>query len=277
MTEAQILWLYICISGKEQEEHLLEMRVDKMVSVDKNSLLQATEKNSALENQGKAVNLAKVGETWISSSGTISLHDSCSKQPVHNYFPVKRKHESELNESIFETKNALSRKRIAKSKYQNHYGPSVPMTKQEEAKWRLEARKKRNRDSAATSRKKVQSRIIELEYEVKDWKSKYDLLYQKMNDMEKIMRSSTHFMQPKASGHENNTNQFLPISYDKVKKSTILISPTDSPNFHPNQDVHIIPETFSLGLISARSSFTSPHGSDVVNDQHINEFVSRQA
>lgn len=40
----------------------------------------------------------------------------------------------------------------AKTKYQNRYVPDVPMTKEQEAEWRREARRKRNRESAAASR-----------------------------------------------------------------------------------------------------------------------------
>ena len=39
----------------------------------------------------------------------------------------------------------------ARRKYQNRYEPEVPMTKEELAEWRREARKKRNRESAAAS------------------------------------------------------------------------------------------------------------------------------
>lgn len=40
----------------------------------------------------------------------------------------------------------------AKTKYQNRYVPDVEMTKEKEAEWRREARRKRNRESAAASR-----------------------------------------------------------------------------------------------------------------------------
>jgi len=71
------------------------------------------------------------------------------------------------------------------TKYQNRYEPDVPMTKEQEAEWRKEARKQRNRESAAASRSKVRNRIIELESEVEGWKAKYVALMQRLDALEK--------------------------------------------------------------------------------------------
>jgi len=71
-----------------------------------------------------------------------------------------------------------------KTKYQNRYEPDVPMTKEEAAEWRREARRKRNRESAAASRNKVRSRIAELEGEVDQWKEKYYLLLARIEKLE---------------------------------------------------------------------------------------------
>ena len=74
----------------------------------------------------------------------------------------------------------------AKTKYQNRYDPEVPMTKEEAAEWRREARRKRNRESAAASRNKVRNRIAELEEEVEDWETKYNDLFQRIGALEYI-------------------------------------------------------------------------------------------
>jgi hypothetical protein len=72
-----------------------------------------------------------------------------------------------------------------KTKYQNRYEPPTSMTKEQAAEWRREARRKRNRESAAASRNKVRSRITELEGEVDDWKNKYASLLQRIESLER--------------------------------------------------------------------------------------------
>ena len=58
-------------------------------------------------------------------------------------------------------------------KKQARYVPGVPMTKEQLREWRKEARRVRNRESAAASRKKTRSRIQELEGELSNLQSKY--------------------------------------------------------------------------------------------------------
>lgn len=61
----------------------------------------------------------------------------------------------------------------SKKKTQIRYDPDVPMDKDQLAAWRREARRVRNRESAAASRQRIRSRINELEDEVAEWKTKY--------------------------------------------------------------------------------------------------------
>lgn len=58
-------------------------------------------------------------------------------------------------------------------KKKSRYDPGVPMTRDELKEWRKEARRVRNRESAAASRKRNRERIDELESEVDVLKSKY--------------------------------------------------------------------------------------------------------
>eukprot|EP00551_Chaetoceros_affinis_P009452 CAMPEP_0203669652 /NCGR_PEP_ID=MMETSP0090-20130426/5955_1 /ASSEMBLY_ACC=CAM_ASM_001088 /TAXON_ID=426623 /ORGANISM="Chaetoceros affinis, Strain CCMP159" /LENGTH=264 /DNA_ID=CAMNT_0050534379 /DNA_START=261 /DNA_END=1052 /DNA_ORIENTATION=+ len=68
---------------------------------------------------------------------------------------------------------------------QKRYEPETPMTKEQTAAWRREARKVRNRQSAAKSREKIKSRINVLELEVKQWKTKYEQVFQRLQELEK--------------------------------------------------------------------------------------------
>lgn len=69
---------------------------------------------------------------------------------------------------------------------QKSYLPSSvkSMTKEEISAWRKEARRVRNRQSAAASREKVRSRITELEAEVDDWKFRYELVMSRIKFLE---------------------------------------------------------------------------------------------
>uniref|UniRef100_A0A7S2KJT3 BZIP domain-containing protein n=1 Tax=Leptocylindrus danicus TaxID=163516 RepID=A0A7S2KJT3_9STRA len=67
---------------------------------------------------------------------------------------------------------------------QMRYDPEVPMTKEEAAAWRREARRVRNRQSAAASRQKTRDRIDELEAEVQGWQKKMAALQAKVRAYE---------------------------------------------------------------------------------------------
>eukprot|EP00591_Stephanopyxis_turris_P004341 CAMPEP_0195520706 /NCGR_PEP_ID=MMETSP0794_2-20130614/17461_1 /TAXON_ID=515487 /ORGANISM="Stephanopyxis turris, Strain CCMP 815" /LENGTH=311 /DNA_ID=CAMNT_0040650123 /DNA_START=9 /DNA_END=941 /DNA_ORIENTATION=+ len=74
-------------------------------------------------------------------------------------------------------KTTSNRGKADKSSRLTRYEPDVPMTKEEAEAWRKEARRLRNRESAAASRQKVRGRITELESQMKHWKSKYESIY----------------------------------------------------------------------------------------------------
>lgn len=74
-------------------------------------------------------------------------------------------------------------------KTQIRYDPEVPMSKEQLAVWRREARRVRNRESAAASRQRIRSRITELEDEIEDWKSKYEQAQQRLAALEQVAAS----------------------------------------------------------------------------------------
>jgi len=76
-------------------------------------------------------------------------------------------------------------------KSQIRYDPEVPMSKDQLAAWRREARRVRNRESAAASRQRIRSRITELEEEVGDWKTKYNHAIQRLDALEKCVAVNT--------------------------------------------------------------------------------------
>lgn len=74
-----------------------------------------------------------------------------------------------------------------RKKAQIRYDPDVPMSKEQLASWRREARRVRNRESAAASRQRIRNRISELEDEVGQWKSKYAHAIQRLEALEEAI------------------------------------------------------------------------------------------
>jgi len=73
-----------------------------------------------------------------------------------------------------------------KKKTQIRYDPDVPMSKEQLAAWRREARRVRNRESAAASRQRIRSRITELETEVEGWKAKYQQAMERLEHLQSV-------------------------------------------------------------------------------------------
>jgi len=71
-----------------------------------------------------------------------------------------------------------------KQRFVPKYVPDVPMTKEQTAAWRREARRVRNRQSAAASRQKTRHRITELEEQCTFWETKYKDLVHKISKYE---------------------------------------------------------------------------------------------
>lgn len=76
-----------------------------------------------------------------------------------------------------------------KKKTQIRYDPDVPMSKEQLAAWRREARRVRNRESAAASRQRIRNRISELEDEVGEWKNKYAQAMQRLEALQQSVAS----------------------------------------------------------------------------------------
>lgn len=104
------------------------------------------------------------------------------------------------NDADAETDSSEPKKRKAddaphhnkgKKKTQVRYDPSIPMNKDQLAAWRREARRVRNRESAAASRQRIRSRINELEDELDDWKDKYEKAMEQLQSLEQSKQSES--------------------------------------------------------------------------------------
>jgi len=115
------------------------------------------------------------------------------------------------------------------------YDPEVPMSKEETAAWRKEQRRKRNRESAASSRQKQRDRITELETEVDDWKNKFEEALARLKRLEEedaaVVASATDSHQKdvvnvmdgcdeNAIKHQDN---FVEISAEKHLEQEVIV------------------------------------------------------
>lgn len=88
---------------------------------------------------------------------------------------------------------------------QMRYDPEVPMTKEEASAWRREARRVRNRESAAASRRKIRDRIEELEEEVEVWKAKYEAIMLQLQEQNESSTSDCQ-LSPVSPLHNSSQN-----------------------------------------------------------------------
>ncbi len=118
--------------------------------------------------------------------------------------------------------------------YKKHarYVPEVPMTKAELSAWRKEARRVRNRESAAASRQKTRSRIEELESEVDKLQEKYLQALQRIADLENGVRGSF----TTARLHQDMMMQLghtPPADVLIQPEASVAVSPPQSPRSEP--------------------------------------------
>ena len=92
----------------------------------------------------------------------------------------------------------------AKKKTQIRYDPEVPMSKEQLAAWRREARRVRNRESAAASRQRIRNRISELEDEVGQWKERYSHAMERLQSLEDSIASDPTAAATAAAAMNNN-------------------------------------------------------------------------
>lgn len=153
-------------------------------------------------------------------------------------------------------------------KKQSRYDPGVPMTRTELTAWRKEARRVRNRESAAESRRRTRDRIEELEGKLFTLEEKYSAALQRISELEGCQTSSYTQSHIVAQGClvETGTESNVPKhTSDSTSTSTPVVSPTMSPTSSPK----FLPSTIDLREVQSNHL-----GEEVVQCQHIN-MISR--
>lgn len=116
-------------------------------------------------------------------------------------------------------------------KKQSRYDPGVSMTKEELKAWRKEARRVRNRESAAASRKKNRDVIDLLENKVQAVQTKYETALQYIVALEDKLRrsgSSSSSFYP-STVLRQDLEEFRKVSPEGVESIRQTVSPPESP------------------------------------------------
>jgi hypothetical protein len=195
------------------------------------------------------------GSTSTPDSMAAESASACKKRKVVSDVPSSA---PAVVSPVTPAKKPVMSKTTGKAKKpQLKYDPDVPMTKEEAAAWRREQRRKRNRESAAASRQRQRDRIVELEAEVEEWKTKFDEVMNRIRQLEEAAASGSSAVQgtqqkPEQEQEEKKmetdsvTDSFPtePVSeplntlspealVEAVFKDTIMISPSSSPVHSP--------------------------------------------
>jgi len=137
-------------------------------------------------------NVNGVGGTLISSSAAIVEIDVPRKIPTNLLVSPVSSNEISPRNDIISSKTTLTKedaKDSNKKKMQKKYVPDRPMGTEEVKAWRKEARRVRNRQSAAASRDKIRNRIVVLESECQSWRTKYEEVMERIRIIESAKQS----------------------------------------------------------------------------------------
>jgi hypothetical protein len=132
-------------------------------------------------------------------------------------------------------------------KKMHRYQPGVTMTKTELKEWRKEARRVRNRESAAASRKRNRDRIGELETEAEILKSKYAAALQYIMGLE---------------GGSSSKELFTPETLRQDMKNLLPLDGPVSPGLMPGCAPRSFGAPFSLNM-------KENHFENATKNQHI--------
>merc|ERR1712070_273056 len=153
---------------------------------------------------------------------------------------------------------------------QMRYDPDVPMTKEEAAAWRREARKIRNRNSAAASRQKTRDRIEELEAEVQSWQEKYAALEAKVKAYE-------YQNVVKVLDNVNNTSNTISSTDEQSRSLSSMVSSQVSDIVMESAAALIgLSPVLSATAVKTKEEGNASSSGTTVTEQHLN-MISRPA
>lgn len=178
---------------------------------------------------GASAKIAIIGAGTEEGTNTTTINDGgdgSEKKP-----PKKRK--VATGDSASRKKNVSGADETGKTKKtQIRYDPDVPMSKDQLAAWRREARRVRNRESAAASRQRIRNRISELEDEVGEWKAKYTQALQRLEALENCISANAAGVGQQQQQQEQQQESLQQIQDPQVQPKT---EPTATASVPGNQ------------------------------------------
>ena len=180
----------------------------------------------------------------------------------------KRSHDSKHSVGISSPEKVTSYQHLSlshstkRASYQQRntqvrYSPDVPMTEEELASWRRDQRRIRNRDSAATTRRKTRELISELQNAADQWRKKYEKLEAENADLLKKLQS----------------RGVLDVSTDSMSKAVIPVPP--SPELTSITDA--TPIVTEENVLDDCCGEAMIKGQQHEPKQHLTEMISRPA
>lgn len=237
--------------------------------------LPAPHLSSAVLARKRRMEALRKQRSELSYSSDSESEPSSNKKAKINSFPSAVSSPS-VSDSSPQKKD--SRKSKAARDTQVRYSPDVPMPKEELAEWRKEARRVRNRESAAASRQKTRSRIDELEEELNEWKAKY------VYAMERIRKVENERKRDHVHTVDDPPHMMLHASHF----SHGVVSPCESPVLSPKaisraviQSMPQLSSLFSDCQTEQEQGRSQSQGRKKKNEphptKHLNEMISRPA
>jgi hypothetical protein len=152
----------------------------------------------------------------------------------------KRPREDDASDYDDEPEEVISGERkkphITGIKRQARYEPGVNMTRGELTAWRKEARRVRNRESAAASRARTREKIDELEDKLTALGSKYSAALKRIAELESASSSNDSF-DPVTVSQQEVVEKEPVVSPITSPELTSLVSPASSPRSSFSLDV----------------------------------------
>ena len=160
-------------------------------------------------------------------------------------------------------------------KRSTRYDPGVPMTRDELTAWRKEARRVRNRESAAASRRRTRQRIDELEEQVDELQNKYSAALKKIVELEAAAAAaSVGKAMPQTPVMATTTGA---VSFDVGGVVSPCASGASSPVIAPASPVTSPRSSFRLDCRAVPGQTQNQPHQEIVETkyQHIMDMISR--
>ncbi|MGK3737346.1 MAG: hypothetical protein ACI90V_004191 [Bacillariaceae sp.] len=158
----------------------------------------------------------------------------------------------EEEDDVQQTPQKKQKPHITGIKKQSRYDPGVTLNKEELKAWRKEARRVRNRESAAASRKKNRESIESLQTKVDDMKAKYTAALQYILDSEGDYEPQQQQQQTTSTTPSPSTT--LRQDLEEIRKTTL---PSSSDNFSVSRSCSPVHEGM-MTTVQTVSPPTSP-------------------